>query len=279
MSGDRTVHVSAATTETAAVAQLVLASQDRPWVNDAGAVYHVLLEPGQTVETVDKEHLLSAPRRATGVVHPSDLQGFRDYVGRHDGEDTTVWLDRNEARIVAVINDHQTETAGWGDHRAVLQLERTPEWKHWTGRDGKLVDQESFAEHVQQGIGEIIDPEPATMLEVAQSIQGSTDATWRTAKRLDTGEVGFEYTEQVQATAGRHGTLAVPAGFTLLVSPFYGEPKTQLAARLRYRVNGGHLTIGYQLIEPHKVELAALTEIMGALHDDFANVYMGTPRP
>ena len=268
-------------TEADAVAQLALEAARLPEPIDPTLVYAVVLTGADGAEQlayVDREDVLEEPRRKHGTFRPADVDSFTAYTeNHHDEHDTTIWIDRTAATITAVFNDHTPVHAGWGDHKALLTLERTPEWLHWKQADGRLIDQTAFAEHIQQGIDEIIDPEPATMLEIAQSIQGTTEAAWKTARRLDNGEVAFGYTETIQATAGRTTSLEIPSLFTLAVAPFYGEELAQVTARLRYRIREGNLTIGYQLIQPHKVELEALSTIQATLAAKFARVYMGTP--
>lgn len=269
-------------TEADAVAELSFEGLRFPEPVDPSDIRIAILhdEAGsERVEVVDLEGKLDEPRRKLGVFRPADVASFVDYTkNHHDDNDSTVWIERESATITAVLNDHSEAHAGWGDHKAVLVLERTPEWKHWQGGDGKWFSQADFAEHVQHGIGEIVLPEPATMLEIAQSLEGKVEANWQTARRLDNGEVGFQYTETVTAGAGRQGSLEIPAEFTLEVIPFYGEDRYPVTARLRYRVREGVLTIGYQLVQPHEVELSVLHEVQTRLTETFPRVYMGKPR-
>lgn len=269
-------------TEAGVVAELAFESLRFPEPVDPSDIRVVVLrdaEGCEHVEVVDLEDKLEEPRRKLGVFRPADVASFVDYTkNHHDDNDSTVWIERESATITAILNDHSEAHAGWGDHQAVLVLERTPEWKHWKDGDGKWFSQADFAEHVQHGIGEIVVPEPATMLEIAQSLEGKVEANWQAARRLDNGEVGFRYTETVTAGAGREGSLEIPAGFTLEVIPFYGEDRYPVAARLRYRVREGVLTIGYQLVQPHEVELSVLHQVQTRLTETFPRVYMGKPR-
>jgi uncharacterized protein YfdQ (DUF2303 family) len=236
-------------------------------VTDRGGVHHVL----------DLEHLLENPRRKTGRYQPATIKAFSDYVVTHAGLGTSIWIDRPSASITAIIDDHTEHTPGWGNHRATVALQRTPEWKHWLAADGHYVGQEAFAEHLQDGIEEIRVPDAATMLEIAQSIQGRTNADWKTGTRLDNGEVQFAYQEEVQAGAGRSGQLEVPQEFELAVAPFYGEQPAPITARLRYRIKEGVLRIGYKLNRPDDLELQILGEIETRLSESFTHVYQGTP--
>lgn len=251
----------------------------KPHQLDPTKPHSLLLRDGETVETIDLQAWLSEPRRRTGLYIHTDAASFLDYVGRHrDPDHTSIWVDQPSARIEAVINDNGLEVPGWKDHRAALRLVRTREWQHWKSKDGSYMDQENFADHLQEGILEITSPDSATMLEIAQSIQGKTSVDWRSASRLDNGAVGFAYQEEIEASAGRAGNLEVPATFTLAVSPFDGEEAQPIDARLRYRIRQGKLLIGYKLERPDDLEQNVLGQIVGRLRErSFEHVYTGTP--
>lgn len=229
-------------------------------------------------KVVNLEKYLPAPRRKQGTYKPATIAALTAYVGNHHDEHTTFWVDKEHSTVTAVINDHSGDGSGWRDHRATVQLLQSPEWKHWAAQDGRFLSQEQFAEHLQDGIEEIREPDAATMLEIAQTIQGATKADWKTATRLDNGEVSFAYHEQIEATAGRKAHLEIPQTFTLAISPFYGEEPFGLVARLRYRIREGTLSIGYRLVRPHEVVLTVLSNIAERLRvEGFDHVYLGAP--
>lgn len=274
-SDDQTLPV---TTEAEVVADLARAAGIPTPIADA--VPSVLVvENHQKVEVVDPEQFAATPRRSKGIYRPADAASFTAYVLTHrDQEGTTIWIDQGGSRITAVLNDHGEDSPGWGDHRAELQLQRTPEWMHWLARDGRLVGQEEFAEHIQDGIREIRTPEAAEMLEIAQSFQGKTKADWKQATRLDNGAVGISYTEEIEASAGRKGDLEIPQEIVLAVTPFVGETPFEVVARLRYKIREGNLSIGYKLERPHEVERESLEEAATRLRDaGLDRVYLGCP--
>lgn len=263
-------------TEADTVAAITQASSE-PKPLDPVSPQALIIPAGGHAHIPDLDKYLPTPRRKTGTYKPADVTSLIDYLTVHsDTEHTTIWIDQVTSRIVAVINDNAAGAPGWRDHRADLQLLTTPEWKHWTSRDGQRLGQEDFAEHLQDGVEQIRVPDAATMLEIAQTIQGKTKVDWRSATRLDNGEIGFAYQEEVQASAGRAGQLEIPQELTLAVSPFYGEPPSDLTARLRYRIRDGNLTIGYKLNQPHELVLGVLKRIAGRLLAGFEHVYMGT---
>lgn len=269
-------------TEAATVAAIAIASTE-PDELEVDRLYTLVTPKGGEHHVIDTYRLgdeyRAQPRRATGAYTHGTVESFIRYVQRHHSADaTTVWIDQINARVRAVLNDHAEDLPGWGDHNASVALVKTPEWTHWLKNDGQYLDQEAFAEHLQDGITEIVDPAAATMLEVAQTIQGKTKADWKTATRLDNGEVAFTYQEEIEAKAGRSGHLEIPQRMVLTIVPFYGEQPAVIEARLRYRIHQGNLKIGYKLERPHEIVLAVMRGVADRLSEQFGAVFAGAPR-
>jgi uncharacterized protein YfdQ (DUF2303 family) len=267
---------STASMSEAAVGAELGAAAVEPKPIGAGDVLHVLAPPGYEPRRIDAEDLLDHPRRAKGTVIVRTVDDLVRYVRRHDDANaTTLWVDPDlrAPKVVAVINDHETgdnvPDAGWGDHRAQLPLALTPEWLHWTQHDGGWLGQEDFAEHVQIGLGDFVIPIGTEMLEIAQTLQGSVGAEWRSGTRLADGQVQLEYVETRSAKAGEKNNIEIPAEFTLGLSPFLGEEKFEVLARFYYRVSGSTIKMRYQLHRPHLVLQNAVDEIADRLHTEF----------
>lgn len=62
----------------------------------------------------------------------------------------------------------------------------------------------------------------------------------------------------------------------LALSPFIGEDRYAVIARLRYRLSGGRLTLGYKLDRPELVQRDALEKIAEALKEKFPLTYIGS---
>lgn len=254
--------------------------------------YQVLIEDTQTYSP--------HPRRKTGTVRPHTVEALTAYLQRHRQPASTVWVHPTSGNIVAVIDDHEGEPGpliviedgksveldhddrgnpGHGEHRADLQLEHTPEWKFWIGHDGEAFSQSGFAEHIEDGAKEIVEPSPAALLEVASTFHAKSDVQFRQATRLQDGTVQFQYDEVIAASAGKSGEITIPSEFKLAVAPFVGEPKYAVTARLRYRLSVGKLTLSYRIERPHDVVRDALDGVRERLAAEFPGVvFVGTPR-
>lgn len=244
---------------------------------DPAKVYSVVVPNGGSVRVLDTDRFLSSPRRKEGAVALLDAESFAAYVNRHETDDSLLYADPVHHTVTAVLNDHGTG-AGWRDHRAVLALARTTAWERWRSRSGLVGEQEKFAEHIEDSMADIAEPPAADLLELAQSFQATTKASFAQGMKLANGQRQFAYEETVDAKAGEKGRLTIPAEFLVVVAPFEGAEASTIAARLRYRLREGTLSIGYVLDRPEDFERAAFDATLAAIRvNTTATVLLGTP--
>lgn len=227
-------------------------------ITDADGSHHTLdlredIENGQ-------EH----PNRKAGRFTLSQVDSFTAYLAKHGLPETEVWADLDRNRITAVINAHEDAhgNAGWGDHRATLQMKVTPDWSDWTSGSGKLSSQVDFAEFVEQHLPNFVSPTGADMLELAQTIKGTSKGNFESTKRLTGGQTAIEWREETTATAGKKGDIKIPDVVDLALQVFEGGPSYRVAARFRYRINAGALSLGYVLERPIEVRRDAFERVV-----------------
>ncbi len=248
----------------AALARTAVAPLNLADVSSTG----LLVFPDKTIRSL--EAFAHMPKRKRAGVSLYEAKSFIDYIKAHKvSESTHLFGMANElgGSFTAVIDYHQkigattdqVGQAGWGDHRAVLNLCTTPEWKRWVESNGKAMTQEAFAEFLEDNVTDIINPDGATLIEIAQLLVGKKGATFRSGKNLKTGAIDFQYSEQIEAQAGRRDdTMQVPDRFTLGICPFVGAHGVEVSVRLRFRISdSGKLTFIYLLDRPHKIIEAA----------------------
>lgn len=237
----------------------------------------LIVPAGATLEVPPLREWRERPVRRVGVYRPATVEAFTAYVGwLAYPEQTTVWVHPTSGAVWGVLDDNGTEP-GWGDHRAELQLTVTPEWAYWSKRDGEMLGQEAFAEHIEGGLEEIVEPDSATMLEVAQTFHAASSAQFRSSTRLASGEQRFQYDEEIKASAGATGDITVPTMVLLAIAPFIGEDRYKIAARFRFRLSAGKLTLGYVLDRPDSVKRDALEGIASRLAEKFPRTFVGQP--
>lgn len=231
--------------------------------------YGVIVPDGGSFQLVDlvaereKQGLTPYRKRGSATLHTA--ASLSEYVQRHATAATAIYADIEKASVVAVLNGDTADTAGWGDFRATLVLRHPPAWKRWLSRNGVLGSQQQFAEHIETGLTEIVEPPAADLLEMAQHFQATAKVDFRSAKVLSNGQRQLTYEETIDAKAGQKGQLTIPAEFTVALQPFEGSAVYRVLARLRYRIADGSLVIGYQLDRPEEVLRAAFDDVLNEI--------------
>ncbi|WP_441251164.1 DUF2303 family protein [Kitasatospora sp. McL0602] len=246
---------------------------------EPGKIYGWLTADGrvQQIDLSGDEHR-AAPARKTGNVTLRDTFSFLAYYGKHADENTEVYADAETLTITAVLDAHGPDRPRFGRHRAVLSLRTTRAWEEWNASSGRLMDQDAFANFLEDHLPELVAPDAATMLEIAQSIQATTSATFQSSTRLHSGERKFAFAEDTTAKAGSRGELTIPETFTVGLKPFEGSDGFTLTARFRYRLGGGTLQLGYKLERPEDVRQTAFDDVLQEVTDAVTTPVMnGSP--
>jgi uncharacterized protein YfdQ (DUF2303 family) len=219
--------------------------------SDGTTTPFALLPAGFSTESL--ENFLDAPRRIRQAVTLADAESFNAYLNEFKTENTRIFADRRASTLTAVIDYHGGEDSpSWCSHRAVLILEKSPEWNAWLGKNGQQLSQTAFAEFLEDNVGDIAEPDNATILEAARSLEAKKTVHFKSGVNLDNGAVQFTYAEDVNGTTSK-AAIKVPTRFVLGLSPYAGGQPIKVAARLRYRITNDVLTFTYLIERPHKI--------------------------
>jgi uncharacterized protein YfdQ (DUF2303 family) len=246
----------------------------------AGAIYAFRTPDGvQVIDLYDSHR--TTPERRSGTTTVRDANSFVSQWEKHHDDDSEIYADAEALSVTAVLNASGgiDEDARYGDHRLTLSLRTTQAWKEWNAKDGQQMSQEAFAEFLEDHLPDLQTPAAAEMLEVAQSIRGTTKAEFAGGTRLQSGQRTFQYVEDTKVTAGSKGTLTVPETFTIGLVPFEGANAYKMTARLRYRIGrDSGLTLGYKLERPGDTLRAAFQDVVTAVGEQIdAPILNGTP--
>jgi len=211
---------------------------------------------------VDKAEFAYRPRRKTGEYRVHDADSFVAYLFKHAGPNTEVWADAVAAKITGVLDAHDRAEPRHEEHRVVYGVLLTEGWKKWVAYDGKFLDQEDFADLIEERAVDVVTPTGAEMLEIAQTFKATVGVNVESSVRLSTGQRQFTYREEVDGKAGKTGQMEIPETFALGLRPFEGADGFRITARLRYRINSGDLRIGYKLERPEDVIREAFLSVV-----------------
>ncbi|MBX9594316.1 MAG: YfdQ family protein [Roseomonas sp.] len=194
------------------------------------------------------EPFAAQPFRKRGTVVVFDAASLNQIIKDNNGPNVAIYIDRNPNApvIEAVLNGVGPAGPGWGDHRVKIEFRPTPQWAKWKAIDGKLMDQTSFAEFIEDNQTDVQAPSGAQMLEIATYFQATRTTEFKKAIRLSSGDVQFVNVENTNAQVGS-GQIAVPETITLGLAPIQGSPLYAVPARFRFRLEDGKLRLGIKL--------------------------------
>lgn len=203
-----------------------------------------------------------------------DVDSFIDYLdrnydehgaggNRHAAGELELWADI-DARTIKAILDGIT---GLRKNTATLVLKTSREWDEWAAIDGKFIEQDGFAQFIEDHMSTIAEPEGAKLMEICQTLEGTKGAVYKQETILATGQRTFKWEEAVEGKAGKRGDLTIPGELVLVLKPFQGADPVPVIARFRYRPDPTGMRLGVKLAEPEKALEDAFAVIVAAVDD------------
>ena len=237
---------------------------------------YAVVPAGYTLE--DIERFAEQPARARASVTVDTVESFVDYYERYSLEDySMIFASVLDFRLIGIVDWHSHEAPAFGEHRVTYQAPRAPEWDAWCGNDGRSMSQEDFAYFIEENLNDIVEPDGAEVLEVAQRLEATSKVEFVSAIRLSDGQREFSYSETSEGSS-RRGALKVPEAFTLGIPVFLGGEPYEVTARLRWRIHDRKLKLWYELRQRSRVEQHAFQLIVDAVADKVDTpVIAGTP--
>lgn len=228
-----------------------------PQAVPGGNVPYVIIPEGfkyQPVPDLIYNDHADKPERIKGNVTVLEPGSFIEYHRLFSDENSRVFADETTLKVLAVLDYHGAKEGAprWGQHRLTLSLRQSEEWKRWTGSNNRHMDQQNFAEFLEQNSLDVTQPAPAAMMEIASDLHATTDVEFGSGLRQSDGQVRFKYTETLKTSVGS-GQVDVPDRFTIQIPAFIGGDRVPMDALLRFRVKEGKLTFWYTLVRPEEV--------------------------
>lgn len=228
---------------------------------------HYLRLDGSISELPEK--MRDLPRRIRQSVDVYDPQSFIEYFGVYCNQSSRVFVDRQNAKVVAVLDYHidgtsETIAPRWGDHRLNYVFRPTLEWAAWKSNDRKPIAQIVFAEFIEDNLLDIVHPTHAEMLYMSRKFEAKKDVQFSSATNLENGEIQFCYTEDVRS-GSKQDSIEAPKTFTILVAPFEGSDKVEIKCRFRFTLKDQSLTLRYEMERPQVIVEAAVDKAIAAI--------------
>lgn len=223
--------------------------------------HHVIVPDGYELKSVGMEPM--RPERIKAHACFYDVRSFTEYVKDFRSDVTRLFGDVMKRTITAAIDYHGASEPSYCEHTAQLICEPSLAWQLWTKVNAQPMRQDHFAEFIEDNLVDIIDPDAAKLVEIAQTLTATNNTRIVSGKRLHDGNIRFEYKEDIEAKAGAHGDLEIPQVITLGLAPFVGSELRHIKARLRFRIpRNGDEAVAFS------VHLERTEDILHAVFED-----------
>lgn len=208
------------------------------------------------------EKHLPCPLRKKGNRQLDDAESFIFYAKEHGTPETCrIYLRADFPR-------------GEIEFTATYAPKKSEEWKRWTSQNRTALLQAEFASFLEDNLADIAPPSAekpklpngSQMLALALNFQATSEKSFKSQTRLQSGGVELEYIDREDdATRGKMETFE---RFELGLAPLFNGSAYRLEARLKYRVRDQKLSVWYELIRPDKVLEAATKDLVELIKNE-----------
>lgn len=253
---------------------------------------YIIIPKGSEVKSLKPilDEYATRPERKKGDAGHHSLASYIEHFNRFKNESSASYLDIINAKLVGVLDYHKAGDGDpdFGEHRSNLKLEKSPEWLAWKAVNGNTIQQQDFAEFLEDRLEDIYHchskedmPKGATALEMncatppeliklSKSLSINVDKKVVNKINLDSGETEVVFSEEHKTEEGEKTNI--PNCFVITIPVFRGEMAYKMLVRLRHRIKSGG-GVNFK-IDIHRMDLAYLD----ALEDVFSTIGEKTER-
>jgi Uncharacterized conserved protein (DUF2303) len=148
------------------------------------------------------------------VAHPKfdSAMSFCSYVNSFKDERTRIFGTQTAFSFTAMLDYHP---AGAGEsrkpefvsHRATFTMKTSEQWNIWMRFHDKLVPQVDFAEFLEDNRADIIQPDGATLVEIAEDLQAASEVNFASKVNRVNGGAVLSFTENKERDDSDSGNL------------------------------------------------------------------------
>jgi uncharacterized protein YfdQ (DUF2303 family) len=201
---------------------------------------------------------------------------FNDFKGADGKFDSRIFGDPVQHRFHAILDYHSGMTPSYCSHQAVFAMKLSDQWRLWMQFNDTLIPQLTFAEFLEDNRMDIVEPDAATMLEIARDLEAHTEVNFNSKINTVNGAAVLLYEENITGKVA-NGRVEIPERFKISIPVYFGEAEQQIGARLRFRISDGKLKFQYKLDRPAELMARAFdTAAHGIAQNTATEVLLGT---
>lgn len=276
------------TTENSAakIAQLGVEAAGKPVIATVADSREFILHPPSWVAKEVPQLLqdIKPPLRqwTSQTVSLQNEMSLTAYLNRFKNPDSVIFADITRDTIVGLIDYHHAADpdatykvkADLAQHRAILTLPRSIEWKTWVDNDENEMSQLDFVSFLEDNAPDVVDPDGAGLLELVRDLEGTRNVKWGSTIRAGSVD-NMEFTKE--SGAQTKGKVALPLSIGLSIPVYFGDENVEIRAMLRRKIDSeGQLTLWYKLLRPENVRQTRFQEIVTRIEietDHLTTVY------
>lgn len=228
-------------------ATLAAARFAEPMIDLGDGRRRVFVPRDMSLQNVDDPFALPPHIRQSVVVDTRD--SLTNYANRFSDERSILVADYDTGQIGAILDYHSSNEsvscgelqAGPGKHVVALKLRDSEEFRRWNEIQGQQLPQDEFAVFLEENASDIVDPDPAVMIEISRDLEAAQGVSFKSSYRTDNGDRAFRYETETRT----NGDLTIPKEFRLAIPLWNGEEPVELRCAFRWSISGGGLKLGF----------------------------------
>lgn len=222
----------------------------------------------------DLEQYLPARRRARGTMSTSLLESFAKYV-KDQAEATSVFVDADKLKVVAVLNLGTPDQPGHADNLAALELKKTAAYTALTGTaTGFCHAQKTIAEFLEDWVDCVQCFDDAGEIKTSKAVAAVRKITIESMRKMESEEQSLGATKSAFESVQASSKEPLPAIIYFKCEPYAGLEQRQFVLRLGVLTGESVPKVNLRIIkaEQHQEEMAQelAVKTRDALGDDFA---------
>lgn len=220
-----------------------------PVIEGPHGARHILVPEGFRLE-IAHDPYAQPPHIVETAVEVDQRTSFSAYVNRFSDIERTVLIADYDAGVIrAELDWHKSNkdmaqdelSPGAREHSCTLKLRASEEFQRWAEVENTFHEQAEFAAFLEENAVDVVDPEPAILIEISRDLEGTQGVTFKSSTRLENGDRAFVYETETRA----RGDIKVPREFALSIPLYDGEAPVPLRCAFRWRISGGQLQMGF----------------------------------
>lgn len=239
--------------------------------------------------------LLKSPPRRQGKSTHATAQSLTAHIQRYKSEATVLFASQKQSRLTAVYNYHPEGSdhfkAGFGDHAAILDLEKSDELKEWQQFAAAPHSPEELAFFLEkrgidlismtdvpdshkerlsnvQKIGGIVGT-PEQLINTIPSLKIMETSEVQNAVNISSGECSIVYKTEHTASSAEGEKVTIPGWIMIAIPLFKKGPLDVIPVRLRYRKSRGTIAWSVDLLDIQKYVEEYFEQIVNDIAGNF----------